>query len=145
MQKGNGVHENQNVRQRLTYLRISAGPQRHKYVHRLVAEALLRRRLKPWETVDHKNQNSLDCDPPNIQVLSWSDHGKVSRARQLKKEDFVEGRDYTVIFDGEKVFDATEVADESDPSTKGVQEAQGQGVCQTAGEVRGLREDDIDF
>lgn len=139
--KTNGVHENPNVREKLTYLRISAGPQRGKYVHRLIAEGLLRRRLKPWETVDHKNQDSLDCDPPNLQVLSWSDHGKVSMARKLKKEDFVEGVDYVVIFDGEKVF---EVADESNPSTGGVQEAQGQSVCQTAGEVRGLPEDYLD-
>jgi hypothetical protein len=87
----------------IPYLRVSAGPQRNEYVHRMIAEALLRRPLKPNETVDHKDSESLNCDPANIQVLSWSDHGKVTRARDRKKEG-LEGINYEVILDGAKVF-----------------------------------------
>jgi hypothetical protein len=86
------------------YLRVSAGPQRGEYVHRMIAEALLRRKLLPNETVDHKNTKSLDCDPRNIQVLSWHNHGKATRSREREKKGF-EGITYDVILDGEKIFD----------------------------------------
>lgn len=103
---------------KLPYLRVCAGPQRDEYVHRLIAEALMRRPLKPHETVDHKDQNSLNCHPCNIQVLSWSDHGKLSNAR---RKDGVEYVDYEIIFDGEKVFQTDESSSEqgSVPTTEG--------------------------
>lgn len=88
---------------KLTYLRISAGAQRGMYVHRLVAEALLRRRLKPNETVDHANQDETDCDPTNIMVLSWSDHAKVTNGR--RRPEGLEGIAYEVVLDGKKVFE----------------------------------------
>jgi hypothetical protein len=102
---------------KIPYLRISAGPQRDRYVHRMIAEALLRRPLTADETVDHQNQNSLDCDPRNLQVLSWSDHGKVTRERE--KKGHTEGIDYVVILDGKKVFqdDATAIVEGRVPGT----------------------------
>ena len=93
---------------KIKYLRIHSGPLRDVYVHRLVAEALLRRRLKDNETVDHEDQNSLNPDPPNIQVLSWKDHGKLTRwregRRKQKKLEGVEGVDFEIIFRGRDVF-----------------------------------------
>jgi hypothetical protein len=85
----------------IPYVRVCAGPQNDKYVHRLIAEALLRRPLKPNETVDHKDQNSLNCAPWNLQVCSWHIHGKITAARM---KGATEGVDYDVILDGEKVF-----------------------------------------
>jgi hypothetical protein len=90
------------------YPRISAGPCRGKYVHRIVAEALLRRRLKPNETVDHKNQNTLDPDPTNLQVVSWADHAKITarrRDRRLDLAGFERGVDYNVVLDGGEVME----------------------------------------
>ena len=90
------------------YIRVCAGPQRDEYLHRLIAEALLRRPLKPNETVDHKDQKPMNCAPWNIQVLSWSDHAKVTNHRRYNELKGVEGVDYVVILDGEKVFNRDE-------------------------------------
>jgi len=105
---GNGTHLNvtKSGRKAIPYPRISAGPCRNIYVHRLVAEALLRRRLKPNETVDHKDTNSLNPDPTNLQVVSWADHAKITnhrKARQLVM--FERGVDYEVVMDGGEVME----------------------------------------
>src|SRR5712675_3490308 len=109
---GYGTHVNTTTwktrkrkKRKLDYLRISAGKQRGIYVHRLVAEALLRRRLRPNETVDHSNQDSTDCDPSNILVLSWSDHTILTNKRRYHSNDGVAGVDYQVILDGSKLFE----------------------------------------
>jgi hypothetical protein len=91
-----------------SYIRVCCGPQRDEYLHRLIAEALLRRPLKPNETVDHKDQKPLNCAPWNIQVLSWSDHAKVTNHRRYGSYPGVEGVDYEVILDGEKIFQRDE-------------------------------------
>lgn len=108
---GNGTHLNitKSGRKKIPYPRISAGPCRFVYVHRLVAEALLRRRLTPNETVDHKDQNSLNPDPSNLLVISWSDHGKLTRhrenGRQLSLKGMERGVDYEIILDGGEVME----------------------------------------
>lgn len=61
------------------YLTITAGPQRGKRVHTLVAEAMLGRELEPDEDVHHKDKNKLNCDWRNMEVLGHKDHGAVSR------------------------------------------------------------------
>ena len=48
------------------YIRISAGPQRGRYVHDLILEAKIGRRLLPHETAEHKDGNGLNVDPENI-------------------------------------------------------------------------------
>lgn len=105
----NGTHVNltgltKAKKKKPAYLRISAGPQRNEYVHRLVAMALLRRPLQPHETVDHIDQNPLNCAPENLQVLSWSEHGKVTRSRSNGKRAGLEGTDYEVILRGKDVY-----------------------------------------
>lgn len=63
------------------YLRITAGPQRGRYVHQLVAEAKLGRALFAFEEVDHLDGNTFNNDPSNIEVRHVSDHAKVTRQR----------------------------------------------------------------
>lgn len=59
------------------YLRISAGPQRGRYVHDLILEAKIGRPLRMRETAEHKDGNGLNCDPNNIV-------GPVSRAENTR-------------------------------------------------------------
>jgi len=68
----------------IRYLRITSGPQRGRYVHQLVAEAMLGRPLAPDEEVDHLNSNTLDNTWTNLQVLNVSEHAKVTRSRKKK-------------------------------------------------------------
>jgi hypothetical protein len=49
------------------YLQITAGPLRGKYVHILILEAKLGRKLRPDEEAHHLNCNRLDCRPENLE------------------------------------------------------------------------------
>jgi HNH endonuclease len=60
------------------YLRITAGPLRHQYVHRIVAAAWLGRELKRDEQVHHRNNNKLDPRHQNLLIVGEKDHGWVS-------------------------------------------------------------------
>lgn len=42
----------------------------YAYEHRLVAELMLDRRLRPGEAVHHKDENKRNNDPSNLQVMS---------------------------------------------------------------------------
>lgn len=64
------------------YLRISSGPLRYRYVHRIVAEALLGRALARDEEVHHRNGNKKDPSWSNLIVWGTKDHGWVS-AKQV--------------------------------------------------------------
>ena len=64
------------------YLRISAGPQRGRYVHQLVAEAMLGRPLREDEQVDHKNQNTLDNRWENLEVITLAAHTQRTNERR---------------------------------------------------------------
>jgi hypothetical protein len=63
------------------YLRIMAGPLRKKYVHVLVAEAKLGRKLRRDEHVHHKDGDTRNPAPDNLLVIGEAVHGAVS-ARQ---------------------------------------------------------------
>ncbi len=65
----------------IRYLRITSGPQRDRYVHQLVAEAMLGRPLGLDEEVDHINRDTLDNRWENLQVVDRVTHGKVTRER----------------------------------------------------------------
>lgn len=60
------------------YLRITAGPLRNEYVHRVVAAAWLGRELKKDEQVHHRNKDKLDPRHWNLLILGQSDHSWVS-------------------------------------------------------------------
>ena len=63
------------------YIRITAGPQRGRYVHQLVAEAKLGRPLLPNEEVDHEDGDTFNNDPPNLIVREKTEHGRLTRQR----------------------------------------------------------------
>lgn len=91
----NGVYKKPNNRGE-KYLRISAGPLRGEYVHRLIAMAMLGRELRPGEEVDHKDTDSLNPHPKNIRVFTAVGHGRVTANAQQVPEDV------QVILDGEQ-------------------------------------------
>lgn len=69
----------------IRYLRISSGPQRDRYVHQLVAEAMLGRPLEPHEEVDHKDGDTLNNAWTNLDVTNTSDHAKKTRRQAVEK------------------------------------------------------------
>lgn len=50
--------------------------------HRLVMATILGRPLLPTEIVHHKNQNTLDNDPENLEVMTIGEHGRSHRATE---------------------------------------------------------------
>jgi hypothetical protein len=60
------------------YVRITAGPQRGQYLHRLIAAAKLGRPLTKDEDAHHVGGNKLDFSPEKLQVLGHREHGCVS-------------------------------------------------------------------
>ena len=87
-----GMHTNTTQKERhhkpLKYLRISAGPLRGQYVHRLVMEAKLGRPLTADETVDHEDGNSLNDNPSNLRgPITWAEHGRITMERERRKKE----------------------------------------------------------
>lgn len=78
---GDGTYLNTITRggRTITYLRISAGPHRGRYVHQLVMEAKLGRPLLPHEEVDHIDGNTLNNGWENLQVYDAVAHGVKTR------------------------------------------------------------------
>ena len=78
------------------YLIVKAGPQRDKYVHDLIMEAVLGRPLENDETVEHRDGDGLNVGlhadgKPNLIVVTRSintrlRHQREQRARQMDKE-----------------------------------------------------------
>jgi HNH endonuclease len=75
------------------YLRITAGPCRNEYVHRIVAAALLGRELKRDEQVHHRNNDKLDPRHWNLLVVGEKDHGWVSSLQAYFMEHIKEPAD----------------------------------------------------
>ncbi len=94
------------------WLRISAGPHRDVRVATLVAEAMLGRKLKPSEDVDHRDRDRLNCEWTNLIVRDHTEHGYVSSKQRwyvetvilpeqdkewkqyLKEKDEIDGTDF---------------------------------------------------
>jgi HNH endonuclease len=66
----------------MEHIRVCAGPQRDEYVHTLVMEAKLGRKLLPGETVDHENGNPLDNAWTNLVVKTNSENVRARHARR---------------------------------------------------------------
>lgn len=76
-----GVSVNRS-KKRPPYLRISAGPLRGKYVHTLIAEAKLGRKLERNETVEHVDGNGLNPLPENLEVVTLAENVRRMHARR---------------------------------------------------------------
>ena len=61
---GTHVHRHNGGRE---YIRISSGPQRGKYLARLILEAKLGRPLSPGNQAHHINGDTLDNHPANLE------------------------------------------------------------------------------
>jgi|SRR5262252_9165107 len=66
------------------YLRVTAGPQRGQYVHDLIAEARLGRKLEGDETVEHKDGDGLNVDPGNLIVVTKRVNTELRHSREMK-------------------------------------------------------------
>jgi hypothetical protein len=78
-----GTYLNRGAESKKPYLRITAGPQRGEYVHRLVLEAKLGRRLSAWEDAHHVNGDTLDNRPENLEAVPRDEHGRITRLNAL--------------------------------------------------------------
>lgn len=71
------------------YLRVSAGPLRNKYIHRIVAAAMLGRELRVDEDVHHKDFDKTNFHWTNLVVMGHRDHTWVSSKQHwyMKTQD----------------------------------------------------------
>jgi len=61
------------------YLRVRAGPLRGRYLHRIVAEAMLGRPLTEGEEVHHRDGDRLNFHPTNLIVVEDAEHKQLHR------------------------------------------------------------------
>lgn len=57
------------------------------YVHRLVMENHIGRKLETWEHVHHKDENKLNNDISNLEILTNSDHRKEHSPTQTRNNN----------------------------------------------------------
>lgn len=91
------------------YPRVTAGPLRHKYVHRIVAAALIGRELERSEEVHHKDSDRRNFNWDNLIVLGAADHGWVSakQAWYMREQDARKKLEWDVFMaDEAKRFDS---------------------------------------
>lgn len=69
----------------IKYLRITAGPQRGRYVHQIVMEAMLGRPLASNEEVDHADGDTFNNSYLNLQLMDASEHAKKTRRQQTER------------------------------------------------------------
>lgn len=74
------------------YPRVTAGPLRNQYVHRVVAAAMLGRELRKDEEVHHRDGDRRNFWFSNLLVLGSTDHGWVSakQAHFMRTLDAIE-------------------------------------------------------
>lgn len=80
-----GTTLNAGAKSKKPYLRVSAGPLRGEYVHRLVMEGMLGRRLAPEEQVEHEDGDGLNARWTNLRLTTDAEHPALTTAR-LKRE-----------------------------------------------------------
>lgn len=84
----NKMKERKGNKTKIQYVRISAGPQRGEYVHRMIVAARIGRNLNDWETVDHRDGNTLNNHPSNLSdPISYAEHAELTNARQKAKHE----------------------------------------------------------
>ena len=107
------------------YPRVTAGPLRHKYIHRIVAAELIGRELERSEEVHHKDGDRLNFNWDNLLVLGQKDHGWVSakQAWYMKEHDIKLKNEWDEFMDSEgDRFDAEVRACRNDGHAYGVED-----------------------
>ena len=94
------------------YPRVTAGPLRHKYIHRVVAAALIGRELTKDEEVHHKDSDRRNFNWDNLLVLGSKDHGWVSSKQNwyMKAHDILLKQQWDDYMDEESARFDKEVA-----------------------------------
>lgn len=82
-----GTYVKNSHRRKGPYIRISAGPLRGMYVHVLVMEAKLGRKLRGSETVDHIDGDGLNCSPDNLQVVTRPENTRLMNKRLREQRE----------------------------------------------------------
>lgn len=83
------------------YIRITAGPQRGMYLHRLLAAFKLGRPLKKDEDAHHVNGKKLDFSFDNLKVMGHREHGCVS----AKQHFYVQQHEIKVKSEWDEYFE----------------------------------------
>jgi hypothetical protein len=83
------------------YIRITAGPQRNMYLHRLLAAFKVGRPLTKDEDAHHVNGKKLDFGYDNIKVMGHKEHGCVS----AKQHFYLEEQNIRLKGEWEQYFD----------------------------------------
>lgn len=83
------------------YPRMSCGPQRNKFVHVLVAEGILGRKLRADEHIHHKDGNVKNPHWSNLLVMDATTHNAVSNRQYwyLKQKYSREDAAWEAYFD----------------------------------------------
>ena len=85
------------------YPRVTAGPLRNQYVHRIVAAALIGRTLNRDEEVHHRDGDVRNFWFTNLHVLGSKDHGWVSakQAYYMRQRDLFEEAEWKKFMEEE--------------------------------------------
>jgi hypothetical protein len=85
------------------YPRVTAGPLRHKYIHRIVAAALVGRELLRSDEVHHKDGDRRNFNWDNLMVLGAKDHGWVSakQAWYMREQDILKKVEWDEFMESE--------------------------------------------
>lgn len=81
-----GVSVNTTRNGKLSYLRITAGPMRGKYVHDLIGMAKIGRELTKEETVEHVDGDGLNPHPDNLTVVTRPENTRLMHVRRKEHE-----------------------------------------------------------
>lgn len=76
------------------YERISNGPHRGRYLHSVLAEHKLGRKLKNNEEIDHKNGDRKGNNAGNLRLTTTSEHASHTNAARAKKGGFTGEKRY---------------------------------------------------
>ena len=93
------------------YLRITAGPLKHQYVHRIVAAAMIGRDLKKDEEVHHRDRDRRNCHFSNLTIWGEKDHGWISakQAFYMRVKDEKEKKEWDAFMNEKEDIQRTSI------------------------------------